>query len=82
LRVGNPIGARLYYGEYLNWSLSLQGRFKGALNYVRFSRHAAVSWPRIVRESARPLLTACCLLPGLVLFLTDRLRLNLIETRL
>jgi len=72
LRVRNPRGARLYYQESLQstgWSLV---KWRQALNYVRFSLHAAVSPRRIIRESGRPALITAIYWVGYAVHLVER----------
>ncbi|MHB1934966.1 MAG: glycosyltransferase family 2 protein [Acidobacteriaceae bacterium] len=41
IRVNSPRGARLYYREYLEFSLPWRNKVRAAINYMRFSLHAA-----------------------------------------
>jgi hypothetical protein len=53
IRARNPIGARLYYREFLDLPVSWRWIARNLVNYVRFSLHAGLGWMRIVSESGR-----------------------------
>ena len=71
VRASNPLGARLYYQEYLRLDIPLNKKIKNLINYIRFSFHADTSIPRIVVDSGYKSLASLLLPVGYVIYAKD-----------
>jgi glycosyltransferase involved in cell wall biosynthesis len=60
IRAHSPLGARLYYFEFLQLAVPLQCKSKAFINYFRYSAHSKVPLRVALRDLARPF-------PGLLL---------------
>ena len=75
LRASSPLGARLYYEEYIELPLAPLQLIKGTLNFGRYSLHAGLS-PLPHSPSILLLASSMLLLPGsIVLYIIDRVML-------
>jgi glycosyltransferase involved in cell wall biosynthesis len=67
----SPHSARLYYRECLQLDAPWLWRCRRAVNYVRYSRHAAVAAATMLAQSNAPLLTGLAALPGYACYVRD-----------
>ncbi len=76
LRAANPQGTRLYYQEAMTLPLPLRWRFRDAVNYCRFSFHAAITrGPLLPKQACRWLALAAAPF-GYIAYMQDRRRLR------
>ncbi len=71
MRARNPIGARLYYQEYLRLNIPLKTKFKNLINYIRFSFHAGISIQEIVVGSGYRVLAMLLIPIGYLIYRKD-----------
>jgi len=76
IRAHNPIGARLYYQEFLKLPLPTVYKIKNMINYIRFSFHGKVPLCKIIRESPYRVLTTLFLWFGWTFYKIDQLDLK------
>jgi len=74
IRVKNPLGARLYYKEFISLPLPIRRKIRSIINYIRFSFHAKSPIRQIVLESQHKGLIAVLLVVGWILFRLDILK--------
>jgi glycosyltransferase involved in cell wall biosynthesis len=72
IRAGNPIGARLYYLEFVQLPVALKWKLKNLVNYIRFSFHATVALQQVLNDSPFRFLTMMLLPVGYLLYRKDR----------
>jgi hypothetical protein len=72
LTMENPLGARLLHMEALELPFGLRTHWRGAVEYVRFSRHAGMQLRSVILDPPRTLLVLCALPAGWCKWLRDR----------
>jgi glycosyltransferase involved in cell wall biosynthesis len=72
LRVENPVGARLYYAEYLQYATTRTAKVKAAINYVRFSLHGRRRIGEMIADAGTSIWVALGLGGGMLCFFHDR----------
>ncbi len=72
LAIENPLGARLLHMETLGYPFGLGMHLRGAVEYVRFSRHAGKHLRSVILDPPRTLLVLCALPAGWFKWLQDR----------
>lgn len=71
IRAESPVGARLYYGEYLAQPLPLRLIVRNLINYIRFSLHGSYGLGSIIVESGRRVFALLLFPLGYAVFLRD-----------
>lgn len=71
IRAKNPIGAKLYYQEYVSLSGSIMWKLRSIINYIRFSFHANNSHIQILQCSEYKILTTMLLMVGYFFYKRD-----------
>lgn len=72
LRAQNPLGARLYYFEYMQLTIPLKHKWKAIINYFRFSAHAGMTPLAALRELSNFSEGSLLLPVGYLFYLADR----------
>jgi len=71
MRASNPVGAKLYYQEYIKLPISTKCKLKSMINYVRFALHAHTSFEKLFLESERSSLLIILFPIGYILYKRD-----------
>lgn len=72
LRIKSPKGFALYFNEYLSMPVSLRGKLKSGVNYVRCSLLGEKRMIKIIKEAKVPLFAIVGIPLGWILYLKDR----------
>jgi glycosyltransferase involved in cell wall biosynthesis len=75
-RVKNSKSARLYYQEYSSLNLPYIWKYRGVINYIRFSFHAGVNIIDIIKDSQNQDLTTILLVVGFLFYYLDCFKLS------
>ncbi len=70
-RTKNPVGARLYYQEYIRLNVPLKSKIKNFINYARFSFHAEIGIKEIIDDSGGEILAILLIPIGYLLYRKD-----------
>jgi glycosyltransferase involved in cell wall biosynthesis len=76
IRAKNPLGARLYYQEFIKLPIPLRWRLRNLINYIRFSLHAHIPINKIISESGYKYLAVLLLPIGYMFYRKDLSKLK------